>query len=51
MTTLWNYCLLLSLSLLLSACASNISLSEADMQRQYPAVSELQNQLSDAQDQ
>lgn len=45
----WNLYLTLSLSLILSACASNISLTEADMHQQYPAVGELKAQLAEAQ--
>lgn len=51
MIKLWRTCLILSLSLLLASCASNVSLSDADMQRQYPSVATLHNQLIEAEDQ
>lgn len=50
MNKIWTFCLLILISLMLSACASNIKLTEADMQRQYPAVAELKNQLAESQE-
>lgn len=49
MNKVWNFGLLIVFSLMLSACASNVKLTEADMHKQYPAVAELQKELARAQ--